>query len=339
MYLISPDKKQYKANLHCHSTMSDGKKTPEQLKEMYKSKGYSILSITDHNFAYDHSDLNDADFITITGHEALIKSDYGENREDPYNTEIHINLYSRDPHNDSFFWYHPSLFVYYTKEEQDKLVKTGPQRPRIYTPEFVSEFVKTAKEYGYLAAHNHPTWSGEYEEDILKFDGFFSMEMMNYTSFKDGCVEHNGDLYDKILTSGKRLFCHSADDNHNRHPEDSPCFDSFGAFTMIIPEEFTYDSIYNAMETGEMYSSSGPVFKEITVEGNKLHVECSDAVIIAVSFGPRYRRKIWAKPGETLTSADFEIFDNAKYVRVSIIDANNKRADTRGYFRDELGLE
>ena len=26
IYLISPDKKQYKANLHCHSTLSDGKK-------------------------------------------------------------------------------------------------------------------------------------------------------------------------------------------------------------------------------------------------------------------------------------------------------------------------
>lgn len=47
MYLISPDKKQYKANLHCHSTISDGKKTPEELKEMYKRHGYSILAITE----------------------------------------------------------------------------------------------------------------------------------------------------------------------------------------------------------------------------------------------------------------------------------------------------
>ena len=27
--------KQYKANLHCHSILSDGKKTPEELKELY----------------------------------------------------------------------------------------------------------------------------------------------------------------------------------------------------------------------------------------------------------------------------------------------------------------
>ena len=55
MYLISPYKKQYKANLHCHSTLSDGKKTPEELREMYKSHGYSILAITDHEYPKKHT--------------------------------------------------------------------------------------------------------------------------------------------------------------------------------------------------------------------------------------------------------------------------------------------
>ena len=34
-YLISPHKAQYKANLHCHSTLSDGCLTPEVLKNLY----------------------------------------------------------------------------------------------------------------------------------------------------------------------------------------------------------------------------------------------------------------------------------------------------------------
>ena len=40
-YLIDPAKKQYKANLHCHSVLSDGHCTPEELKAMYKAHGYS----------------------------------------------------------------------------------------------------------------------------------------------------------------------------------------------------------------------------------------------------------------------------------------------------------
>ena len=64
-YLISPSKKQYKANLHCHSILSDGKKTPDELKEMYKRNGYSILAITDHERPYEHQRLADEDTLAV----------------------------------------------------------------------------------------------------------------------------------------------------------------------------------------------------------------------------------------------------------------------------------
>ena len=70
--LISSTKKQYKANLHCHSTLSDGKLTPEALKEMYKSHGYDILAITDHSHPYSHTAMSDSDFLMLTGYEAYI---------------------------------------------------------------------------------------------------------------------------------------------------------------------------------------------------------------------------------------------------------------------------
>ena len=38
-YLFPQEGKFYRANLHCHSTLSDGKRTPEELKEIYKSAG------------------------------------------------------------------------------------------------------------------------------------------------------------------------------------------------------------------------------------------------------------------------------------------------------------
>ena len=34
-YLLPENKKCYKANLHSHSTISDGKFTPEELKDLY----------------------------------------------------------------------------------------------------------------------------------------------------------------------------------------------------------------------------------------------------------------------------------------------------------------
>ena len=46
----------YKANLHCHTTVSDGSITPEEIKNIYKGKGYSVVAYTDHDvfsIAYD----------------------------------------------------------------------------------------------------------------------------------------------------------------------------------------------------------------------------------------------------------------------------------------------
>lgn len=40
---------QHKANLHTHTTQSDGQLTPSQAIDEYRSRGYTILSLTDHN--------------------------------------------------------------------------------------------------------------------------------------------------------------------------------------------------------------------------------------------------------------------------------------------------
>lgn len=335
MYLIAPDKKQYKANLHCHSTLSDGNRTPEQLKEIYKSHGYSVLAITDHENPNNHSYLNDDDFMMITGYEAYIRPGH---KYDVYGKEVHINLFARDPENTALVCYNPAYCKYISPERQLAIKKVGPTGERGFSVEYVNEFVKIAKENGYIAAYNHPWWSMESEETILQYEGFFSMEMCNYSSFLIARLEYNAALYDKMVLSGKKIFCHSTDDNHNVHPDGSAQSDSFGGFTMIMPEKFTYSSIYSAMERGEMYSSMGPLFKEISVEGNKIHIECSEVERIMVFYGGKKTGRKFADLGGTITSADFEIDSRARFVRVSVVDRYGRFADTRAFSMDELGL-
>ena len=40
--------KWYKGNLHTHTTSSDGAKTPEEVKRLYKELGYDFIALTDH---------------------------------------------------------------------------------------------------------------------------------------------------------------------------------------------------------------------------------------------------------------------------------------------------
>ena len=61
--LLTPSMGYYRANLHCHSTVSDGKKTPEELKEFYRSHGYSAVAFTDHQAFITHNDLTDDTFV------------------------------------------------------------------------------------------------------------------------------------------------------------------------------------------------------------------------------------------------------------------------------------
>ena len=95
-YFIPPTGNFYKANLHCHTTCSDGAMTPEQVKERYMSLGYSVIAYSDHNVMIDHSDLNEENFLALTAYEVdLISRD--AHREWFANKLFHLNMISPKP--------------------------------------------------------------------------------------------------------------------------------------------------------------------------------------------------------------------------------------------------
>ena len=48
MDLFAPGIPFWKGNLHCHTTESDGRLSPAEVKEAYRQLGYDFLAITDH---------------------------------------------------------------------------------------------------------------------------------------------------------------------------------------------------------------------------------------------------------------------------------------------------
>ena len=326
---------QYKANLHCHSVYSDGKLTPEQLKEAYKSHGYSVLCITDHERPRDHTALTEPDFLMLTGYEAYIRPE----NYNAYGPEVHINLFARDPHNVKFINFEDKSCKYIKDPaERDAQIKVGSAEPREYSVEYVNDFVKTAKEHGYICSHNHATWSLEKHETVAAYEGFFTMEISNYSSNIINRMEYNGPLYDRLLLSGKKLFCHAADDNHNKTPLDSPDCDSFGGFAMIMADELSYDSVFEALEKGNFYASEGPEILELTFDGKNVHIETTPARQISMISGAKRSKRVVGTDENPVTSADFEISDKHPYVRFDVYDLKGNHANTRGFFRDELGI-
>ncbi len=61
-----------KAQLHCHTTNSDGQFAPRALLERYRARGYAIVVFTDHNRVTACDDLNDDGFLALPGVETTV---------------------------------------------------------------------------------------------------------------------------------------------------------------------------------------------------------------------------------------------------------------------------
>jgi len=326
----------FKANLHCHTVLSDGKLTPEQVAEAYKKQGYSILAITDHEATYDHSMLSTEDFLLLTGYEAYIRPS-AECTFDRFKPEIHINLLAKEPHNITFVGFDPKYCRYMPMEIADTREKAGDIGPRKYNRQYINRFIQEAKRAGYLVAYNHPCWSMEAEEDVLNYEGIFSLEVFNTGSMLTNGYEYNMALYDKFLRCGKMIYCHGADDNHNKLPFDDIGCDSFGAWTMIMAKELTYEAVIEALEKGDFYASTGPEIYELTLENGHVHLECSPAQKILMHMSPKKALAVYNPDGSPVTAADFEVPEGIKYIYFSVITEQGKSAHTRGFLPEEFG--
>ena len=64
--LIPEAGKFYKANMHCHTNISDGTRSPEEVKAWYKAAGYSAVCFTDHEVLIGHKELCDDELLRCT---------------------------------------------------------------------------------------------------------------------------------------------------------------------------------------------------------------------------------------------------------------------------------
>lgn len=317
-YLLTPEKKFFKANLHCHSTISDGRFTPEELKERYLEKGYSIIAYTDHGKLVAHDELTDERFLALNGAEnAWVDAYYRVPKDDP--------LYQDRKCTDH------GLIAPKGVTELPRL--PYPANTKALNVANVSSARKTYMDAGFFVTHNHPVWSLEKYEDYMSYETPNAIEIMNYGSFLSGSDEHNERIYDDMLMGGKRLYCIATDDNHDKLGKP----DAFGAWTMINAEELEYDCIMNALFAGNFYSSEGPEIKELYIDDeNRLHVKTSPARSIRIMTGTRTRFLAQNPDDSPVTGRSAKLSKSYNYVRIVVTDFRGKQAFSNAYFLDEI---
>lgn len=330
----------YRANMHCHTTVSDGHYTPAEIKEAYKNMGYSIVAYTDHEIIKAHNDLTDDEFLAITSSEYSINDckpcfEIPDGKYmDGWRSKkvIHMGVYSKDPNN----VFHPAtdggIFNWWKSQGKDVGEVECDGYSRSYTLESINETIKRLNEKGFLVSLNHPNWSLNDMDDYLNIEGLWSLEILNYATERISGAEYCPYIYDHMVRSGKsrNLFCNMGDDNHNR----GGSFDhSFGGSTIIGAKELKYDQVMAALEKGEFYCASGknpPKINALYVEDNVLKVDCSPATDVFVTgMGRNFR---YANTnGEEITHAEFKLDPQDVMFRVTVRDKYNNNAHTHFY--------
>ena len=336
-YLLPENGNFYKANLHCHTTCSDGSRTPEEVKELYKSLGYSIVAYTDHDILLPHDELTDDDFLALHGFEIEIND---PNCHDNLVIKTcHICFIGLEPENITQPFWHRTGYLFGNApkyRDQIKFDENEPDVVREYNGEFITNMMKSAREKGFFVTYNHPMWSLEAYPDYMSYNGMHAFEMFNGGCLAEGYIDNSPRVYDDMLMGGKKLYCIGADDNHNRRPSDSRRYDSGWAWTVIKADSLDYSAITNALVNGHFYASTGPEINELTFEDGKITVKCSKADKIVCNYGVRHAEIALDENGEGIFEATFGMKPEWKYCRITVFGKDGSTACTNAYFSDDL---
>lgn len=325
----------YKANLHCHTTLSDGKMTPQEVKEHYKSHGYSAVCYTDHEVLAPHEDLCDETFIALHGYEVAIKKDplhhtgnfmpvYHFNMiAERQDTRIMPRCFRDNPsYAGAARTWMEQLKPY---DENDLIFETQ------YDKEWLNDYLSAVRDAGFLIAYNHPQWSLQTSADYLGLEGLHAVEAIN-----GGCARMNDNTslpFEQMLRSGMDVFPVGGDDNHSLS-------DCCLAWTMLKAEELTYDALISAYKNGNCYASEGPELLSLYIEDGEIVVQTSPAAsIVLLSEGRRCCSK--ADPNGTCTEARFPYTPESfgRFFRIEVKDAQGHPAYSRAYFTKDIATE
>lgn len=340
-YLLPKTGEFYKANLHCHTILSDGCRTPEEIKELYVKKGYSIVAYTDHDIFIPHNNLTDENFLALNGFEVEIINRYGNALLRDV-ARCDLCMIALEPDNFIQPCWHRTRYIWGNAEnyrDQVQFDENEKNYTRSYTPEGVNDMMETCRKKGFFVTYNHPNWSRENYTYYSKYHGMHAMEILNGNSTREGYEEYNPRVYDDILRTGKKIYCIGGDDNHNECPDDSRYTDSGLAFTVIKAEKLEYRTITKAMEEGNFYASEGPEIYELYLEDSRVHVKCSPADRIFCTFEKRAAGSVLAENNVMLTEASFEVDPELGYFRITVVDEHGKHACTNAYFPEDVMSE
>jgi hypothetical protein len=295
----------FKGNTHAHTLESDGDSPPEYVARWYKEHGYNFLVLSDHNVFTDPTQLAqlvDTSFILIGGEE--VTASYEK-------IPVHVNGLN-------------ILGVIEPRTGQT-LVET------------LQNNVDAVREVDGVPHINHPNfqWAfgalelGQVERYRL-FEIFSGHPSVN--NFGGGDSPGLEEVWDIILSHGKRVYGIAVDDAHHFQGEFGPGRVNPGrGWVVVKARSLDADEIMRNLEAGLFYASSGVELEDVVVAPTRIEIH------IKQRSSRKYTTSFIGSGGKILKVtggmvAVYELDGPTQYVRARVMDSNGEFAWTQPVF-------
>jgi hypothetical protein len=247
----------YKGNIHAHTSNSDGDASPERVIRWYHDHGYHFLVVSDHNYFTHQGILPELkglrnDFLVVPGEELTGAKN------------IHFVCFnSRIP---------SDIFAVDRTLPVDALVR---------------EYASCAARTHGIPVFCHPNWRFSVTaNDIYQAPEVRLFEIYNgseddsynygFTPMPEEAVKGPlpslDEMWDMLLTRGKRIYGVAADDSHHYDKKGPKSCSPGRGFIVIHAESLTPADLGRSLLAGDFYASSGVVLSELQTSGDIIKI-------------------------------------------------------------------
>ncbi|MDD3242454.1 MAG: CehA/McbA family metallohydrolase [Eubacteriales bacterium] len=291
-----------KGALHCHTTRSDGKGTPEEVIRLHAQNGYQFMAITDHRY-YNYTNFAPDVPMTLLGGMEF-DNHFDEDADFHWGDGFrcfHIVSVGPSPEEGNGF-------------EQDFRCASGTAKDQ----QAFQPYLDWLHENNNLTVYCHPEWSSTPARYFDQMKGNFAMEIWNSGCAMENAMDTNAAYWDELLGQGQRIFGVASDDGH--------AMEQHCRGWVMVNAANDRLSILKALKAGAFYSSCGPQLTDFYVQDGKVVVECSPCAQVRL-LCDRHPAMMMRDAENGITHAAWDIPTAAyPYVRAEVMDAQGRRA-------------
>ena len=295
MFTDITGKLRLKVGLHTHTTLSDGRKTPEEAAAIYRAAGYDALAITDHWKYHPGGEIGG--LTILSGCEYNVCGISGESGIMETYHIVGVGM-TREP------------------EFPTDLMQTGAMNVKDgFIREMVRILVRAIRAAGGLAVLAHPAWSINTPEQIIDCWDFDATEIYNSVSdFGESDRPYSGIIVDQLAAGGWYLPLLATDDTHHYGGDENR---GFVLVEAVAVEEM---GMVEALRQGCFYASQGPEVHLERMDTDTVRVVCTPAVKIVLDTNLPWAVG-HAIRGEGLTEHTYRIDPRETFIRAEVTDA------------------